>query len=220
MPADLRHPRRVRSAQGAARVAAGARAGRRPARRRARGARARTADSDRDARSAGAREADARRRASGRGGRAAAAAGLHRRRAGRGTAGGRPLLVVLDGIEDPQNVGAILRSADAAGAHGVIRQARHAAPLDGATAKASAGAVNHVRIATVVNISRALEELKELNVWTVGFDGERRRRATTTVDYTLPTALVFGAEGTDCGGWSGRRATGWCRSRWPGRCRA
>src|SRR5262249_16054889 len=71
-----------------------------------------------------------------------------------------PLLVVLDGIEDPQNVGAILRSADAAGVHGVVRQARHAAPLHGATAKASAGAVSHVRIATVVNIARSLEELK------------------------------------------------------------
>ena len=70
-----------------------------------------------------------------------------------GGADGPALLVVLDGIEDPQNVGAILRSADGAGAHGVIRQARHAAPLDGATAKASAGAVHHVRIATVVNIS-------------------------------------------------------------------
>jgi 23S rRNA (guanosine2251-2'-O)-methyltransferase len=106
-----------------------------------------------------------------------------------------PLLVVLDGIEDPQNVGAILRSADAAGATGVIRQARHAAPLHGATAKASAGAVSHVRIATVVNIARTLEELEEVGVWTVGFD------ATATdsydaVDYTLPTAFVFGAEGT------------------------
>src|SRR5215831_5278764 len=85
-------------------------------------------------------------------------------------ADGPPLLVVLDGIEDPQNVGAILRSADGAGANGVIRQARHAAPLDGATARASAGAVHHVRIATVVNISRALDELKALNVWTVGLD--------------------------------------------------
>ena len=110
-------------------------------------------------------------------------------------AGGPALIVVLDGIEDPQNVGAILRSADAAGAHGVVRQARHAAPLDGATAKASAGAVNHVRIATVVNISRALEELKELNVWTIGLDGAARERYDE-VDYTLPTALVFGAEGT------------------------
>ena len=59
-----------------------------------------------------------------------------------------PLLVVLDGVEDPQNVGAILRSVDAAGGTGVIRQTRHAAPLDGAAAKASAGAVHHVRSPT------------------------------------------------------------------------
>lgn len=106
-----------------------------------------------------------------------------------------PLLVVLDGIEDPQNVGAILRSADAAGADGIIRQARHAAPLDGATAKASAGAVAHVRIATVVNISRAIDELKALNVWTIGFD-DSASDAYDGVDFTVPTALVFGAEGT------------------------
>ena len=72
-----------------------------------------------------------------------------------------PLLVVLDGIEDPHNVGAILRTADAAGGHGVVRQARHAAPLDGVVGKASAGALAHVRIATVVNIARAVEELKD-----------------------------------------------------------
>jgi 23S rRNA (guanosine2251-2'-O)-methyltransferase len=110
-------------------------------------------------------------------------------------AGDVPLLVVLDGIEDPQNLGAILRSVDAAGAHGVIRQARHSAPLDGATAKASAGAVNHVRIATVVNIARSIEELKSLNVWTIGLDAEGPD-AWDEVDYTLPTALVLGAEGT------------------------
>jgi len=108
---------------------------------------------------------------------------------------GAPLIVVLDGIEDPQNVGAILRSADGAGADGVVRQARHAAPLDGATARASAGAVHHVRIATVVNISRALEELKELNVWTVGLDAAATERYDE-VDYTQPTAFVVGAEGT------------------------
>ena len=109
-------------------------------------------------------------------------------------ADGPPLLVVLDGIEDPHNVGAILRSVDGAGGHGVIRQARHAAPLDGATAKASAGAVHHVKIATVVNISRALETLKEQGVWTVGLDGEASDRYDS-LDYTLPTALVLGAEG-------------------------
>jgi 23S rRNA (guanosine2251-2'-O)-methyltransferase len=110
-------------------------------------------------------------------------------------AGGPALLLVLDSIEDPQNVGAILRSADAAGADGVIRQARHAAPIEGAAAKASAGAVNHVRIATVVNIARAVEELKGLNVWTIGLDADAPE-AYDAVDYTLPTAFVLGAEGT------------------------
>jgi 23S rRNA (guanosine2251-2'-O)-methyltransferase len=110
-------------------------------------------------------------------------------------AAGPPLLVVLDGVEDPQNVGAILRSADASGADGVVRQARHAAPLDGATAKASAGAVHHVRIATVVNIARTIEELKALNVWTIGFD-DAARDTYDQVDFTLATALVLGAEGT------------------------
>ncbi len=108
---------------------------------------------------------------------------------------GPALVVVLDGIEDPQNVGAILRSVDAAGATGVVRQARHSAPLDGATAKASAGAVHHVRIATVVNIARAIEELKELGVWTVGFDAAAPE-PYDSADYTLPTAFVFGSEGT------------------------
>ena len=112
-----------------------------------------------------------------------------------GAAPAAPLLVVLDGIEDPHNVGAILRTADAAGAHGIVRQARHAAPLDGVVAKASAGAVAHVRIATEVNVARALEELKALNVWTVGLAGGATD-AYDALDLTLPTALVFGAEGT------------------------
>ena len=106
-----------------------------------------------------------------------------------------PLIVVLDGIEDPHNVGAILRSADAAGADGVIRQSRRAAPLDGAAAKASAGAVSHVKIAEVVNIARALEELKEAGVWTVGLAGDSSKRLDQ-VDLTVPTALVLGAEGS------------------------
>ncbi len=110
------------------------------------------------------------------------------------SAAGPPLLVVLDGIEDPQNVGTILRTADAAGADGVIRQARHAAPLAGAAAKASAGAVAHVKVATVVNIARALEELKALNVWSVGLAGDAAL-ACYDVDFRLPTALVLGAEG-------------------------
>jgi len=106
-----------------------------------------------------------------------------------------PLLVVLDGIEDPHNVGAILRTADAAGAHGVVRQARHAASLDGAVAKASAGALAHVRIATVVNVARALEELGGAGVWTVGLAGDGAE-PYDDVDFTVPTAVVLGAEGT------------------------
>jgi 23S rRNA (guanosine2251-2'-O)-methyltransferase len=106
-----------------------------------------------------------------------------------------PLIVVLDGVEDPHNVGAILRTADAAGATGVIRQARHSAALDGVVGKASAGALAHARIATVVNIARAIEELKDAQVWTVGLAGEAAE-PYTSVDWTLPTAIVLGAEGS------------------------
>jgi 23S rRNA (guanosine2251-2'-O)-methyltransferase len=107
----------------------------------------------------------------------------------------RPLIVVLDGIEDPHNVGAILRTVDAAGATGVVRQSRHAASLDGAAAKASAGAVSHVKVADVVNIARALDELKEHGVWTVGLAGDAAK-GYDEIDFTLPTAVVVGAEGT------------------------
>lgn len=110
-------------------------------------------------------------------------------------ADGPPLIVVLDGIEDPHNVGAIIRTVDAAGAHGVVRQSRHAARLDGAAAKASAGAVAHVKIADVVNIARALDDLKQAGVWTVGLAGDAPKRYDQ-VDLTAPTAIVVGAEGT------------------------
>lgn len=112
-----------------------------------------------------------------------------------GAAAGAPLLVVLDGIEDPHNVGAILRTCDAAGATGVIRQARHSAALDGVVGKASAGALTNARIATVVNIARAVEELKAANVWTVGLAGDADE-SYTDVDWALPSALVLGAEGS------------------------
>jgi 23S rRNA (guanosine2251-2'-O)-methyltransferase len=109
-------------------------------------------------------------------------------------AAGAPLIVVLDGIEDPHNLGAILRTVDAAGADGLVRQSRHAAPLGGAASAASAGAVAHVKIAEVVNVARALEALKDAGVWTVGFVGDAPKRYDE-VDLTLPTALVVGAEG-------------------------
>lgn len=108
--------------------------------------------------------------------------------------GDAPLIVVLDGIEDPHNLGAILRTADAAGADGVVVQDRRSAARSGVTAKASAGALAHVRLAEVVNVARAVEELKDLGVWTVGLAGD----ASTPydqLDYKGPTALVLGAEG-------------------------
>jgi 23S rRNA (guanosine2251-2'-O)-methyltransferase len=105
-----------------------------------------------------------------------------------------PLIVVLDGVEDPQNVGAIIRSVDAAGGSGVVRQTRRAAPLAGAVAKASAGAVHHVPIADVVNIARAIDELKEHGVWSVGLDA-KAETPYYSLDLTVPIALVVGAEG-------------------------
>jgi 23S rRNA (guanosine2251-2'-O)-methyltransferase len=110
-------------------------------------------------------------------------------------AAGQALIVVLDGIEDPHNLGAILRTVDAAGAHGVVLQTRRSASLEGAAAKAAAGALAHVKIAEVVNIARAIDELKALGVWTVGFAGESPT-PYDSMDFTAPTALVMGAEGT------------------------
>jgi 23S rRNA (guanosine2251-2'-O)-methyltransferase len=109
-------------------------------------------------------------------------------------ASGAPLIVVLDGIEDPHNVGAIVRTLDAAGGDGLVRQSRRAARLDGAAAKAAAGAVSHVKIAEVVNIARALEELKEVGVWTIGLAGDSPKQYYE-LDLTLPSAFVLGAEG-------------------------
>jgi 23S rRNA (guanosine2251-2'-O)-methyltransferase len=107
---------------------------------------------------------------------------------------GPALVVVLDGVEDPHNLGAILRTADAAGASGVVVQRRRSAARGGAAAKASAGALAHVRLAEVVNIARALDELKEAGVWIVGLAGDGGDRYDT-LDLARPTALVVGAEG-------------------------
>ena len=104
-----------------------------------------------------------------------------------------PLLVVLDGVQDPRNLGAIVRSAHALGAHGVVIGKDRAAPVTPAAVKASAGATEHLPIARVVNVVRALETLKERGVWTVGAvvrDGV----APATLDLRGPIALVLGAE--------------------------
>lgn len=104
------------------------------------------------------------------------------------------LLIVLDGLEDPHNLGAILRTADAVGANGVVIPERRAVGVTGTVAKASAGASEHLPIAKVTNIARALEDLKERNVWTVGLD-ERGTQAYDKIDYKMDCAVVLGAEG-------------------------
>lgn len=109
---------------------------------------------------------------------------------------GRPaLVVVLDGIQDPQNLGAIVRSAHALGAHGVVLPKDRAASVTGAVAKVSAGAVEHTRIARVVNLSRALEELKAAGLWVLAAVPSAER-PLWQLDLKGPLAIVVGAEGT------------------------
>jgi len=105
-----------------------------------------------------------------------------------------PLLLALDGVEDPQNLGALLRSADGAGVTGVVLTERRSAPLSAVAVKASAGAAEHVRMARVVNLVRALEQVKAANIWCVGLD-ERGTMDYTEYDFTTPCLLVLGREG-------------------------
>ncbi len=104
------------------------------------------------------------------------------------------LIVVLDGIEDPHNLGAVLRTADAAGADGAVIPERRAASVTALVAKASAGASEHLPIAKVTNIARTLEDLKAQNIWTVGLD-ERGPKSYDAMDYNMDCAIVLGAEG-------------------------
>ena len=103
-------------------------------------------------------------------------------------------LLALDGIEDPHNLGALLRTADGAGVDGVILPERRAAGVTATVVKASAGASEHVRIARVTNLVRALEELKSNNIWCVGLD-ERGTVDYDQFDFRLDCALVLGREG-------------------------
>jgi 23S rRNA (guanosine2251-2'-O)-methyltransferase len=106
----------------------------------------------------------------------------------------RRLLLALDGVEDPQNLGALLRVADGAGVDGVLMTERRAAPLSPVAVKASAGASEHLRIARVVNLVRALEQLKERNLWIIGLD-ERGTEDYDHFDFTGDCVLVLGREG-------------------------
>jgi len=107
--------------------------------------------------------------------------------------GEKPLVVICDGVEDPHNLGAIIRSAECAGAHGVIIPKRRAAGLTPVVSKASAGALQHMRVARVTNLACAIDELKELGFWIYAADmgGENY----SSVDYSGAAAVVLGSEG-------------------------
>ncbi len=107
---------------------------------------------------------------------------------------GPALLLVLDGVTDPQNLGALVRSAYALGAHGVVLPKDRAAGVTPAAFKAAAGALEHCPVARVTNLSRALERIKEQGIWTVALAAEADRELSA-FDLTLPTALVLGSEG-------------------------
>ena len=108
---------------------------------------------------------------------------------------GYRFFLALDGVEDPHNFGALLRSGDGAGIDGVIITERRAAPLSGTVAKSSAGASEHIRIARVTNLTRALETMKKQNVWIVGLD-ERGSPDYTDFDFKQDCCLVLGSEGS------------------------
>jgi len=106
-----------------------------------------------------------------------------------------PLVLALDGVQDPHNLGACLRTADAAGAHAVVIPRDRAAAVDGVVRKVAAGAAEFVPVASVTNLARALDMLKERGIWVVGTDGEAPQ-SLYAADLKRPLALVLGAEGS------------------------
>ena len=104
-------------------------------------------------------------------------------------------LLVLDGVTDPQNLGALVRSAHALGAQGVVVPKDRAAGVTPAVFKAAAGALEHCPLARVTNLVRALEQMKERGIWTVALAGDGER-ALPELDLTMPTALILGSEGS------------------------
>lgn len=104
------------------------------------------------------------------------------------------LVVVLDGVEDPHNFGAIVRTAHAVGAGAVVVPERRAAPLTESVARAAAGALEYISVARVTNVSQSLEKLKERGFWIYGLD-ERGSETYDRIDFATPTAIVLGGEG-------------------------
>jgi 23S rRNA (guanosine2251-2'-O)-methyltransferase len=105
-----------------------------------------------------------------------------------------PFILMLDEIEDPQNLGALIRTAECAGAHGAVIPKHHAASVNQTVAKTSAGASEHLPVAKVVNIASTIDELKQKGIWVVGTDSSASK-LYTEIDYTKPVAIVIGNEG-------------------------
>ena len=110
-------------------------------------------------------------------------------------AGEPPFLLLLDHIQDPQNLGSLLRSADAAGAHGVVLPGRRAAGVTPAAVRASAGAAEHVPVALVANLVQAMERLKTEGIWLAGLEALPDAQLYTQIDLSGPLGLVVGSEG-------------------------
>jgi 23S rRNA (guanosine2251-2'-O)-methyltransferase len=108
--------------------------------------------------------------------------------------GEKPLIVILDGIEDPRNLGAILRTIECAGADGVFIPDRRAVGLTETVAKSSAGAIEYVKVAKVTNLNRLIDELKEHNIWVIGTSGAAESNYTDW-DFNVSCALILGGEG-------------------------
>lgn len=110
----------------------------------------------------------------------------------------QPFILVLDEIEDPHNLGSIMRTADAVGAHGIVIPKRRAVGLTTTVAKASTGAIEHIPVVKVTNLSRTLEEMKGRGIWVVGTDASGQQDYRS-LDGNMPLALVIGSEGKGMG---------------------
>ena len=106
------------------------------------------------------------------------------------------LLLMLDHLQDPQNVGTLLRTAETVGTHGVVLPGRRAAEVTPAVVNAASGATEHLRITVVSNLSQAIQEVQKAGIWVVGVEDDERAQLYDRVDLNLPLALVIGAEGS------------------------
>ena len=109
---------------------------------------------------------------------------------------GQPhFLLVLDHLQDPQNIGTLLRTAEVVGVHGVVLPGRRAAEITAAVVNASSGATEHLRIASVGNLAQAIEQMQQVGIWVTGVEDDERAQDIDRVDLNMPIALVVGAEG-------------------------